>query len=99
MIVCVCVQTREFNTKTDVLFCTGHVRTCLTIFKSISSQGRLPVQCDQSGRLWNFVVTNFIAKVAQMFGNFLGSCKNHCFLSQTGESTFWATFGKNLGDF
>ena len=29
-----------------------------------------------------------------MFGDFLGSCENHHFLSQTGEATFWATFGK-----
>ena len=29
-----------------------------------------------------------------MFGEFLDSCENHCFLSQTREANFWATFGK-----
>ena len=27
------------------------------------------------GDFWNFLVTNFITKVAQMFGDFLGSCE------------------------
>ena len=44
------------------------------------------------GGFWYFLATNFITKVAQMFGNILGRCENHRFLSQTGEVTFWATF-------
>ena len=32
-----------------------------------------------------------------MFSDILGSFENHCFLSQAGEATFWATFGKNFG--
>ena len=35
-----------------------------------------------------FLVTIFITKVAQMFGDVLGSCNDHFFLSQTGEATF-----------
>ena len=38
------------------------------------------------GDFFNFLAINFITKVAQMFGDFLG------FLSQTGEATFRATF-------
>ena len=34
-----------------------------------------------------------------IFGYFLGSCENHCFLSQTGEATFWATFVKTWTTF
>ena len=38
---------------------------------------------DQIGDFWNLLAI-FFTKVAQMFGGFLGSCENHCFLSQTG---------------
>ena len=48
---------------------------------------------------WNFLVAPFIAQVTQMFGDFLGSFENHCFLSQTGEATFWATIWKNWATF
>ena len=41
------------------------------------------------------MVTNFIAKVAKMFRDFLGNFENNHFLSQTGV----ATFGKNLATF
>ena len=51
------------------------------------------------GGFWNFLATNFITKVAQMFGDFLGSCEIHCFLRQTGDATFWATFGKSWATF
>ena len=51
------------------------------------------------GSFWNFLLTNFIDQVAQMFADFLGSFQNHCFLSQTAEATFWVTFWKNLGYF
>ena len=40
------------------------------------------------GDFGNFSAVNFITKVAQLFGDFLGSCENHHFLSQTGETTF-----------
>ena len=43
---------------------------------------------------WKFLAINFITKVAQMIGDFLGSCENHCFLSQTGEATFWQLLEK-----
>ena len=33
-----------------------------------------------------------------MFGDFLGRCENHCFVSQTGVATFGATL-ENLGYF
>ena len=36
------------------------------------------------GDFWNFLSTDFITKVAQMFGGFLGICEKHCFSSQTG---------------
>ena len=48
---------------------------------------------------WNFLAKKFITKVAQMFGDLLGSCENHRFLSRTGEVTFWATFGKTWATF
>ena len=48
---------------------------------------------------WNFLEANFITKVAQMVGDFLGSCENHRFLNQTGEATFWETFGKAWATF
>ena len=51
------------------------------------------------GNFWNFFVTNFISKVAQMFCDFLCSCENHHFLSQTGEATFWVTFGETWATF
>ena len=31
------------------------------------------------GDFWNFLAINFITKVAQIFGDFLGSCVNLCF--------------------
>ena len=34
-----------------------------------------------------------------MFGDFLASCENHCFLRQTDLATFWATFGKTWATF
>ena len=39
---------------------------------------------------WNFLVTHFIRKVVQIFGDFL---------SRTGEATFWATFGTTWATF
>ena len=53
------------------------------------------LQCDQIGRFWNFLATNFTAKVAEMFGDFLCSFENHSILSQF----FWATFGKTWATF
>ena len=51
------------------------------------------------GDFWNFLAINFVTKVAQMFGDFLGNCENHHILSQTGEVTFWATFRKTWATF
>ena len=61
-------------------------------FQFLSSVTRL-------GSFLNFLATDFITKVAQMFGGFLGSCEKHCFSIQTGYTTFWVTFGKKLGYF
>ena len=51
------------------------------------------------GGFWNFLATNFITKVAQMFGDFLGSCEKHCFLKSNLIGYFWGNFWKNLGFF
>ena len=40
------------------------------------------------GNFGNFLAINFITKLAQVIGDFLAVVK-----SQTGEATFWATFG------
>ena len=48
---------------------------------------------------WNFLVADFITKVAQMFSGFLGSCENHRFLTRTGEAILLATFGKTWATF
>ena len=45
------------------------------------------------------VFSIFGNKVAQMFGDFLGSCENECFLSQTGQTTIRSTFGKTWASF
>ena len=34
-----------------------------------------------------------------MFSGFLSSFEKHCFLSQTGEATFWTNFGKTWATF
>ena len=51
------------------------------------------------GNFWNFLETNVITKETQMFVDFLGSFEKHCFSSETGEATFWATFGKTWATF
>ena len=47
-------------------------------------------------RLGDFLISleQILLKVAEMFGDFWGSCESLNFLSWTGEATFWATFGK-----
>ena len=45
------------------------------------------------------MVTNLISKVAQILGDFLGSCDYHCFLSQTVEASFCAIFAKIWASF
>ena len=47
------------------------------------------------GRFLKFPVTNFLSKVAKMFGDLLGYFERHHFLGKTAVDTFWATFGKN----
>ena len=42
------------------------------------------LQCDQIRRFLEFLGNKFITKVAKLFGDFLGSCVKHCFLSQPG---------------
>ena len=56
-------------------------------------------QCDLIGRFLEFLGNTFITKLAQMFGDFWGTCENHCIISQTGDATFWATFGKTWATF
>ena len=51
------------------------------------------------GDFWNFLVTNYVTKVTRLFSDFMGSLKKHCFLSQTGEATFWTTFVKTWATF
>ena len=57
------------------------------------------LQCDQIGRFLEFLGNKFYYKVAQMLVDFLGICEKHCFFSQTGQATFWATFGKTWATF
>ena len=45
------------------------------------------------GRFLKFPVTNFLSKVAKMFGDLLGYFERHHFLGKTAVDTFWATFG------
>ena len=54
---------------------------CTFLLRVSSSVTRL-------GDFWYFLAIKIITKVAQLFGDFLGSCENHRFLSQTGETTF-----------
>ena len=50
------------------------------------------------GDFWNFLLINFITRVAQMFADFLDSCEDHRLFSRTGEPTF-GNFWKNLDYF
>ena len=45
------------------------------------------------GDFWNIPVTNFLTKVAQLLGNFLGFFEKHCLQVKTNVATFWITFG------
>ena len=40
-----------------------------------------------------FLATNFLTKVAEIVGVFLGSFENSCFYVKTAVVTFWATVG------
>ena len=51
------------------------------------------------GDFCNFLATNFITKVAQMIGNFLGNFENHCILRQIVVATFRAIFGQTWATF
>ena len=66
--------------------------------RKILRQRRPENSVTRLGDFWNFLAINFVTKVAQMFGEFLGSCENHRILSQPGEATFCATW-KKLGLF
>ena len=56
-------------------------------------------QCDHIELFLEFLGNKFYYKADQMFDDFLDSCENNRFLSQTGDSTFWATFGKTWATF
>ena len=55
------------------------------------------------GNFLKFSATNFLTKVAQIFGNFLGCCEKHYFISKNYCGSFlgivwkiWATFYSNI---
>ena len=56
-------------------------------------------ECDQIGRVLKFLETTFLAKEAQMIGNFLGYFEKPHSYVKTALATFWATFGKNWTTF
>ena len=56
-------------------------------------------ECDQIGRVLKFLETTFLAKEAQMIGNFLGYFEKPHSYVKTALATFWATFGKNWATF
>ena len=51
------------------------------------------------GYFWKILATNFLAKVSQIFGDFLGYLENTAFEEITVMATFWATLQKNLALF
>ena len=64
---------------------------CWNIYKNITLLGNSR-QCDQIGRFLIFLATNFLAKLAQIIGNFCSqSVKPHSCLKNE-SATFWATF-------
>ena len=61
---------------------------------SLSRDRDVPSQlCDQIGWFLKFSVTNFLAKVAQILDDFLGSLEWHQFYVKTAGATFGTTFG------
>ena len=46
------------------------------------------------GYFWKILATNFLAKVSQIFGDFLGYLENTAFEEITVMATFWATLQK-----
>ena len=49
---------------------------------------------------WKLSATKFLAKEAQMIGNFLGYFeKPHSYVKKNTLATSWATFGKNWATF
>ena len=51
------------------------------------------------GYFRKILATNFLAKVSQIFGDFLGYLENTAFEEITVMATFWATLQKNLALF
>ena len=76
---------------------------CLKLFRFKASEYILSVSrvisVTRLGNFFIFLAINFITKVAQMFGDFLGSCEKHCFLKSNLIGYFWGNFWKNLGFF
>ena len=56
-------------------------------------------ECDQIGRVLKFLETTFLAKEAQMIGNFLGYFEKPHSYVKTALATFLATLGKNWASF
>ena len=73
-------------------FCGMNFRTIRTRMLAVAIVTRL-------GDFWNFLATNFITKVAQMFGDFEGNCEKHFFFKSNWLGYFWATFGKTWATF
>ena len=52
----------------------------------------MSISVTKLGDFWNL-----FTKVSQMFGDFLGSCETHCFLSQNGLGYFFGQLLEKLG--
>ena len=48
-------------------------------------------QCDQIGRCFKVLVTNFLTKVGKIFEDLLGYIEINCFLGKNAVDTFWTT--------
>ena len=51
------------------------------------------------GDFWNFLVTNFIKKIAQMFGDFLGELWKQLLFKTNWWAYFLGNFWTNLSEF
>ena len=53
---------------------------------------KLGVSGTRLGDFRKFLVTNFLTKVAQIFGDFLGFVERHHFKVNTAVALFWVNF-------
>ena len=54
----------------------------------------LIISVTRLGDFWKFLATNFLTKVTQIFGNFLGYCEKHYFVSKNSCGSFWGIIWK-----